>query len=209
MFGLDEELLMMVPQPCIALCLLYPSAKITPARRKDQAEKMVTQPVPPPELFFCMQHDNIGNACGTIACMHAVANGVSKFGAPLVDGPLARFIESTREMDVATRGKALLAATDLQEMSDATAASGTTEGAGTDDAQGQHFIAFVNCGGSLYELDGRNFDKQADGATAKPFCHGTTTDETFLTDAAKVIREDVMARDPDSINFNITALCKC
>ena len=96
----------------------------------------------------------------------------------------------------------------ISHESDATAAAGTTEGAGTDDAQGQHFIAFVNCGGMLYELDGRNFDKQAEGAVAKPFCHGATSDDSFLADAAKVIREDVMARDPTSINFNITALCK-
>ena len=43
---------------------------------------------------------------------------------------------------------------------------------------------------------------------AQPFCHGATDAATFLSDAAKVIREDVMARDPESINFNITALCK-
>ena len=32
--------------------------------------------------------------------------------------------------------------------------------------------------------------------------------ETFVLDAAKVIREEFMARDPSSINFNVTALCK-
>ena len=66
----------------------------------------------------------------------------------------------------------LLAAKELQTLSDATAAAGETEGAGTDDAQGQHFIAFVNFQGMLYELDGRNFDHDAEGGEAQPVCHG-------------------------------------
>ena len=32
--------------------------------------------------------------------------------------------------------------------------------------------------------------------------------KTFVSDAAKVIREDFMARDPENMNFNVTALCK-
>jgi len=207
-FGLDEELLVMVPPGCVALCLLYPSTNISGVRRADQkaAIEAGAQPPAPDNLFFCMQHDGIGNACGTIACIHAVVNGVGV--SELTDGPLKNFVASTAGMSASDRGKALLTATELQEMSDATAASGETEGAGTDDAQGQHFIAFVNAGGMLYECDGRNFDKAADGSVAMPYCHGATSDDTFLSDAAKVIREDVMARDPSSINFNIVALCK-
>ena len=70
-FGLDEELLMMVPQPCLALCLLYPSDKISAVRRADMASRVADQPAPPPELFFVQQHDGIGNACGTIAVLHS------------------------------------------------------------------------------------------------------------------------------------------
>uniref|UniRef100_A0A7S2R989 UCH catalytic domain-containing protein n=1 Tax=Rhizochromulina marina TaxID=1034831 RepID=A0A7S2R989_9STRA len=83
--------------------------------------------------------------------------------------------------------------------------TGETEGAGTDDAQDQHFICFINFEGNLMELDGRTFDAEG---VAFPFNHGATTPETFLSDAAKVIREDFMARDPENVNFNVTALCK-
>ena len=83
------------------------------------------------------------------------------------------------------RGLALQHATEMQELSDATAASGETEGAGTDDAQGQHFISFVPVAGQLYELDGRTLDEQG---VAFPVCHGPTSTATFLKDAAKVIK---------------------
>uniref|UniRef100_A0A7S4I880 Ubiquitin carboxyl-terminal hydrolase n=1 Tax=Prymnesium polylepis TaxID=72548 RepID=A0A7S4I880_9EUKA len=171
--------------------------------------RATSQPKPPPELFFCQQHDGIGNACGTIACMHAVSNAAAGGAFELSDGPLKRFMEATNEGGPADRGRALLQATELQEMSDATAAAGETEGAGSDDAQGQHFIAFVNFGGQLYELDGRNFSRDAEGAEAWPVFHGLTSPESFLLDAAKVVQEDFMARDPESVNFNLVALSKC
>jgi hypothetical protein len=51
---------------------------------------------------------------------------------------------------------------------DATAAAGETEGAGTDDAQNQHFIAFVNFNGMVYELDGCN--THVPGRRSNPRC---------------------------------------
>mmetsp|Transcript_12686 Transcript_12686/g.32396 ORF Transcript_12686/g.32396 Transcript_12686/m.32396 type:complete len:240 (+) Transcript_12686:81-800(+) len=205
-FGLDPELLLMVPQPCAAVCLLYPSQKISKPRREELACKAAHQPPVPADLFFCQQYDGIGNACGTIACMHAVANAAasSHFTIP-PDGPLAKFIEVTKASPTPTaRGKALLEAKDLQEMSDATAAAGETEGAGTDDAQNQHFISFVNFNDMIYELDGRNI---TDGV-ATPVCHGATTPDSFLTNVAKIVQEQFMARDPENVNFNLVALCK-
>ena len=65
-FGLDEELLMMVPQPCAALCLLYPSTNISAPRREEFKKKKAEQPAAPPDLVFIQQHDGFGNACGKL-----------------------------------------------------------------------------------------------------------------------------------------------
>jgi len=207
-FGLDEELLMMVPQPCLALCLLYPSTNISKPRRQDLREKAkaASGPTRPDEVYFLQQHDAIGNACGTIATVHAATNAARSGAFALVeDSPLANFLARTEGLSVQERGWELGKETSLQELSDQTAAAGETQGAGTDDAQDQHFICFTHINGSLYELDGRTFD---DEGVAFPVNHGPTTPETFLSDAARIIREDFMARDPESVNFNVTALCK-
>merc|ERR1740121_992102 len=124
----------------------------------------------------------------------------------LKDGsPLSEFLAKATPLSVAERGSILANAKELQEMSDATASAGETEGAGTNDANDSHFITFVYFKGKLYELDGRTFDENG---LAYPVVHCDTTPENWVMDAAKVIREDFMARDPDNPMFNVTALCK-
>ena len=182
-FGLDDDLLAMVPQPCAALCLLFPSQNISQAHRDAMRAKQPGSAGTP--VFFLQQHDEMGNACGTIAAVHAVANAAAAGNFALQDGPLSGFLDKATPLSITERGLALQQATEMQELSDATAASGETEGAGTDDAQGQHFISFVPVAGQLYELDGRTLDEQG---VAFPVCHGPTSSATFLKDAAKVIK---------------------
>lgn len=135
---------MQVPQPCVAVCLLFPSEKITGPRRAELLAKRTAGAAPPPaDLFFLQQHDGIGNACGTIACVHAVAAGAAAGAFCLADGVLKQFIDATSTESAAARGWKLVETTQLQELSDATAAAGETQGAGTDDAMDSHFIAFV------------------------------------------------------------------
>lgn len=59
-----------------------------------------------------------------------------------------------------------------------------------------HFISLVNINNTLYELDGRK---------SYPINHGKTSNETFLSDAARVCKE-FMARDPDDMRFTVLAL---
>ena len=151
-FGLDDELLAMVPQPCAALCLLFPSQNISQAHREAMRAKRPAGGSADTPVFFLQQHDDMGNACGTIAALHAVANAAAAGNFALQDGPLSGFLDKAAPLSIPERGLALQHATEMQELSDATAASGETEGAGTDDAQGQHFITFVPLAGQLYAM---------------------------------------------------------
>ena len=72
-FGLDEELLAMIPQPCAALCLLFPSENISEAHREAMRAKRPTEEPADTPVFFLQQHDDMGNACGTIAAVRAYA----------------------------------------------------------------------------------------------------------------------------------------
>jgi ubiquitin carboxyl-terminal hydrolase L3 len=59
-----------------------------------------------------------------------------------------------------------------------------------------HFIALVEKGGHLYELDGRK---------DSPVNHGATSPATLLEDSMAVMRQ-FMDRDPGEIRFTMLAL---
>ncbi|KAJ1468932.1 hypothetical protein T484DRAFT_1853666 [Baffinella frigidus] len=59
-YGLDDDMLAMVPQPIRAMVLLFPGGE-----RSGQAEKEGTAQQSG-EPFFLWQCDNLGNACGIL-----------------------------------------------------------------------------------------------------------------------------------------------
>jgi len=196
-YGIDEELLGFVPQPVHAVMLLFPSSPgIYKFKVKQQAKIAKNGQKLSDKLFYLHQHDDIGNACGTIACIHALANVGIKLKA---DGPLAKFIAETKGMDWSDRGWALLKAKDIQEVSEEVAASESnqTRTPKRHEKVEGHFIAFIHKDGNLYELD---------GCKRFPINHGKTTKQTFLKDCAKVIKECFMDQADGSIAFNMMAL---
>ncbi|CAB4436423.1 unnamed protein product [Rhizophagus irregularis] len=188
--GLDDELLLMVPQPVKAVILLFPITENYEKDRKEEAKKIQEngQEVSSNVVFF---RQTISNACGTIGLLHTLASNTDVIK---IDGPLKSLLDKTKNLTPEERAKVLEEDEGLAEAHQASASSGQTKAPRADEDVNSHFAAFVEKDGSLYELDGR-----------KPFPinHGKCTD--LLKDSAKIIKK-FMNRDPDKIEFTVIAL---
>ncbi|KAL5748416.1 hypothetical protein ACOSP7_025458 [Xanthoceras sorbifolium] len=188
-YGLDEELLAMVPQPVLAVLFLYPITAQSEQERmlQDQDKKECSS-----KVYFMKQ--TVGNACGTIGLLHAVGNITSEI--KLLDGSfLDRFYKSTASLNPLERAVFLEKDREMEVAHSVAATAGETEASDNVDT---HFICFTCVDGQLYELDGRK-----SGA----ICHGTSSPSSLLQDAAKVIRA-MIEKNPESLNFNVIALSK-
>ncbi|KAL7160533.1 hypothetical protein ABFS83_01G102400 [Erythranthe nasuta] len=188
-YGLDDELLEMVPKPVLAVLFLYPLTKQSEEERieQDSAIKDLSS-----EVYFMKQ--TVGNACGTIGLLHAVGNITSEIN--LVDGSyLDNFFKSTAKMNPSERATFLENDREMEVAHSVAATAGETEASDNVDT---HFICFSCANGKLYELDGRR---------AGPISHGASSTSTLLKDAAKVIQK-IIQKNPDSINFNVIAISK-
>ncbi|XP_058955110.2 ubiquitin carboxyl-terminal hydrolase isozyme L3 [Pocillopora verrucosa] len=194
-FGLEPELLAMLPQPTCALLLLFPTSDKYHEYKTEQEEKVKEhgQEVSP-NLFFMKQ--TIGNACGTVAIIHSIANNTDVL--QLDEGFLKKFIDSTKSLSPDEKGEQLESDENICEAHAACAQEGQTETPSVDDRVDLHFVAIVHRDGFLYELDGRKLF---------PINHGKSSEETFLQDAAEVCKE-YMKRDPTQLHFTVVALSK-
>nr|GMD78423.1 ubiquitin carboxyl-terminal hydrolase 3-like isoform X2 [Ipomoea batatas] len=188
-YGLDEELLAMVPKPVYAVLFLYP---ITSQSEDERIKEDSKTKEPSSGVYFMKQ--TVGNACGTIALLHAVGNITTEI--KLVEGSfLDRFFKSTANMDPMERAKFLEDDGEMEVAHSVAATAGDTEASDNVDT---HFICFAIADGKLYELDGRR---------SGPISHGASSPATLLQDAAKVIQK-MIEKNPNSINFNVMAVSK-
>lgn len=132
----------------------------------------------------------ISNACGTIALIHAVANA----GVELTpDSILKNYLDKCQGKSYQERADVLGGETSFSAAHEEVANAGLTT---VDMNVIHHFIALVEHKGTLYELDGRK---------SFPIAHGPVEPATFAKECARVCKE-FMARDPEDVNFNIMAL---
>lgn len=192
-YGLDTELLMMVPRPVCSLLLLFPITDNYEKFCRDEEEKIKTtgQHVST-NVYFTKQ--TVGNACGTVGIIHSILNNCDVID--LKEGPLKSFFDETKALSADEKAKKLEDNDSITQCHSDSAQEGQTKAPSIEEKVNLHFIAFVEKDGDLYELDGR-----------KPFPinHGKTTKDSFLEDCA-VVCKNFMERDPTLLQFNMIAL---
>ncbi|KAF8314684.1 peptidase C12, ubiquitin carboxyl-terminal hydrolase 1 [Clavulina sp. PMI_390] len=139
-YGLDPELLSLVPQPSKALIMCFPiTEKLQKAEDEaDQAIAEKGQSALDPGLLYIKQ--TIGNACGTMALLHAIANAKVTI-AP--NSPLAKFFEEIKPLDPMARSEALTRTTLFADAHSSAASQGQSSVPNAEDDVDLHFVAFV------------------------------------------------------------------
>ncbi|KAL0727663.1 hypothetical protein Bca4012_023756 [Brassica carinata] len=200
-FGLDDELLEMVPKPVLAVLFLYPITKKSEEERIEQ-DKEIKEKVHSEKVYFMKQ--TVGNACGTIGLLHAIGNITSEI--KLSEGSfLDNFFKSTANMTPMERARFLENDSQIEDAHSVAVTAGETPVNfpppislnATDDAD-THFICLACVDGELYELDGRK---------AGPISHGASSPATLLKDSTKVMKKFI-EKNPDTLNFNVIAISK-
>ena len=98
-FGLDDDWLSFVPQPCLGAIVAF-DRKTREDEKPGLGENSEIVP------FYMKQTGTLDNACGIIACLHAIMNHlgeISLFDESILD----RFAKNTNIMTPAERAKYL------------------------------------------------------------------------------------------------------
>ena len=146
-FGLDDDCLSFVPQPCVA-------AIVTFERNTKADEKPGSGDDSEIVPFYMKQTGTLDNACGIIACLHAIMNHQAQI--PLTDGSiLDKFAKDTKSLTPAERATYLEEFKEFKEEHKIHANQGQTEVPTSSENVNHHFVAFIRNGnGRLIELDG-------------------------------------------------------
>lgn len=199
-YGLDPELLALVPAPSKAILLLFPTSDTMEKKRKEEDEKLAKEEQLhiDPTLIYIKQ--TISNACGTIGLLHAILNS----NIVLAPGSeLAQFLALCKERTPEERGKLLEETTLFAKAHVEAATSGQSEVPAPDSLDTDlHFTCFVVAPSPevkvlhLIELDGRR---------AGPIDHGPCEQDKLLEAVAKIVKDQYVSVS-SSINFSMLSL---
>ena len=120
-WGLDAELLGMLPSPVVTIILLYPSPQ---GRKFNEAE--AAKPESMEKAFFLHQIDELDDACGTIAIVHSLTNNQELLEIP-ADSLIAQYAAEFKAAQPTPRGESLAAHKQIAALHSSFAEQGQTE----------------------------------------------------------------------------------
>ncbi|XP_044526524.1 ubiquitin carboxyl-terminal hydrolase isozyme L3 isoform X2 [Gracilinanus agilis] len=231
-YGMEPELLSMVPRPVCAVLLLFPITEKYEVFRIEEEEKIKSEGQDVTESVYFMKQ-TISNACGTIGLIHAIANNKDKMNFES-GSTLKKFLEDSLSMSPEERARYLEKYEAIRVTHESSAHEGQTEGAELGPKSGSYweanFSSLENVLQQLkpseshmdYHVEAPSIDEKVDlhfialvhvdghlyeldGRKPFPINHGKTSDDTLLEDAIEVCKK-FMERDPEELRFNAIAL---
>ncbi|KAH8996183.1 peptidase C12 ubiquitin carboxyl-terminal hydrolase 1 [Lactarius hatsudake] len=202
-YGLDDDLLDIVPKPVKAVILLFPiRGKLEELREAEEAQIKENGQVPvDPTVFWIKQ--TIPNACGTIGLLHALTNAQVVYEP---GSPIAQFIDACQYKTPLERAEFLESTQIFADIHAATAAGGQTDPSANLNTD-LHFTCFVQALEASAREAEVETDKQRlielDGGRAGPVDRGESTN--LLKDVAKYVKEKIIPKAP-SLEFSLIAL---
>lgn len=146
-FGLDEECLGFVPQPCVAAIVTFERKTRDDGKPGAGADSKI---VP----FYMKQTGKLDNACGIIACLHAILNHHDEITLNN-DSILHKFRKDSENMTPQERARYLEDFTEFKEEHKVHASQGQSEAPTSAEKVNHHFVAFIkNADNQLVEVDG-------------------------------------------------------
>lgn len=191
----EEWAQQMIRQPALGLLFIYEITEKQEKFRKEEAEKIAKEGQKVSDKVFYMKQ-YADNACGTIGVFHILGNLPEEHLALIKqDSLLAKFFAKTKGKSPQEAGNIFEYDDELKEKHVEATKEGTTNVADHLETN-NHFIAYVNVDGHLYELDGRK---------ESAINHGDTTQDTFLADACNAAHA-YMEREPENMNVGLIVL---
>lgn len=202
-YGLDDDLLELVPQPVKAVILLFPIRdKLEELRLAEEVQFKEKGQVPiDPTVLWIKQ--TIRNACGTIGLLHALTNAQVVYEP---ESPIAQFIDACQDKTPQERAEFLETTKIFADIHAATAASGQTTPPTNLDTD-LHFTCFVQAPeASAREAEVATDMRrliELDGGRAGPVDRGESRE--LLRDVAEYVKKQIIPKAP-SLEFSLIAL---
>lgn len=195
LLSVEEWAQEMIARPCLGLLFVYPC---TEAQEKHQQEenKRIEQEGQQvsANLFFMNQVSQ--NACGSVGIFHILGNLPEEQKHLIAENSiLAQFFQAVQGKNKEEAAQIFHTNQALKQAHCQSTVEGQTNVADYAEVN-NHFIAFVQKDGHLYEMN---------GSRKIPVNRGATTPDTFLADACACAKL-FMERDPENLNFGMIVL---